>query len=315
METQPKSISLEEVALLVKAASNKGLALSGGLAIGLYLPEQFRKRRENDLDFTMFYSGKPDEALKVLNEIARTIGLPKFRELKGHSDTQPRRCVFECKIGGKEAIYIHVEATDVKVPVLRVPVETKSAGKFIVILPDINFLVAKLIFGAASPTRPWHRRIDDIAYLSHLLHFQERHVSKDKVLLFLRKLCGGGKKAAKTRANLRHVLTLMRPDEIVKRTANVRTAATFDFGKVMQRISAAYGSSGTPDQEIEISRKIHHATEQTKKEIAKRLGLKCSEGIIWSGLLSKIKGMSAEEKSFFAGRTQRQLGKRIRRLH
>jgi len=267
MLLNPIKVDKISASRILRAFCGEGIILSGGFALQFFLPASFTKRQEDDIDFIFSYKGALSDVLRILNKIGKRAGLTHFEELKQHSKQQPRRTIFEATSPEKNPIVVHVEVTDLKIPARMERLRAKGlTEKVPVLLPDVNYLVARLIFGASSPTRPWHRRLDDLAYLCHLTHFQKSAISKQKVFRYLRKLCGGQSALKQRRINLQEVLNLASPEELITRTARVRTRAPFDYKGAMERVSRTFGQSGRADPKILISRKIYLLPPHEKKK-------------------------------------------------
>ncbi len=315
MVVWPKQVDNASAAEILEGFCRQGLVLSGGFALQFFLPEKFAKKHEDDIDFTFFHPGSSEEALKRLNRIAKSNGLTNFRQLAFQSSQQPRRTVFESTCPGKRPILVHVEATDLRIPTRTERLKARGLkGKILVLVPDVNYLTARLLFAASSPTRLWHRRIDDISYLCHLVEFQKKAISKQKTLFYLRKLCGGESALRQRRANFSEALRIATQREVRDRTARVRTGASFDYGKAMEKLVNVFGGRGKPDPRINISKRIHTLAPEEKRKLARALSVAPSEAKLWRAVESRLSGMHRSEISRIASKTKRQFLKRIHRL-
>lgn len=309
-----KQVDNASAAQILEHFCSNGLALSGGFALQFFLPREFIKKQEDDIDFTFFHSGSTKEALERLNKISKGSGLTDFKELFHHSSQQPRRAVFESIFPGRQPVLVHVEATDLRIPTKMERLKAKGLKKKITVLvPDLNYLIARLLFAVSSPTRPWHRRLDDISYLCHLIEFQKNSISKHKTLAYFRKLCGGESIAKQRRANFSEALRITTQREVRERTARVRTRASFDFEKAMKKLVNTFGARGRADPGVSISRKIYFLSRKEKGELARALGVPLSESMIWNAIEPRLSRMHEKEISML-NRTKSQFLKRLRRL-
>lgn len=310
----PKPMSKSEAAEILGIFCANNLVLSGGFAVQSFLPEQFRKPREDDIDLTMFSKESEKEALKLLDKIARECGLSNFRVVREHSAKQPRREIFESKTGkGGHAVYLHVEKTDLNVPVKTETVKGSKGEKVKLLVPDVNFLFAKLVFGAGSPTRTWNRKLGDLAYICHLTHFQRKSISKKKVFFYLRKISGGKSAMEQGLANFSEVLRIANAKEIRDCVRKTRKGLKFDYGREIERLARAFKSSKEPDPKIRLSKKLHYLPEKEKKKIAEKYSVKVHDGRLLDVINDRLPKKSKRGKKLH-GSTPRQLSRRLRRL-
>lgn len=264
-----REFSEAEVAPILQSFSQHGLLLSGGIALNFFLPQAFRKKRHDDIDLIFPCKHFTERELRMLNKIAHRHGLTSFRELSEHTAQQPRRRVFEA-INRNERLIVHVEITDLTVPAkdVRIP-NTKIAVK----LPDINYLFARLLYAASSPTRTWHRRLDDVAYLCNLIHFCKRDISRKKVLSYLRKLCAGSSEAKQRRANFAEALRLAGSREIAARVAKTRSKEVFDYERAKYALKS-FGMKGDADLRVTLSKKLYYLPRVKKEALCRAFGVK-----------------------------------------
>ncbi|MCD6478663.1 MAG: hypothetical protein J7L44_02125 [Candidatus Diapherotrites archaeon] len=266
---RPREFSEAEVADILQSFSRQGLLLSGSLALNFFFPEEFRRKRHDDIDLIFPCRHFTERELLMLNKLARTHGFSSFEELVEHTSQQPRRKVFQA-LNKAERLVMHVEVTDLRVP----SKEARFAGQRVTVrIPDINYLFARLLYAASSPTRLWHRRLDDIAYLCNLMHFCKTSISRKKVLAYFRKLCGGDAKAKQRRANFAEVLKLVSAREVAARVAKTRTKASFDYERALQAL-ASFGRKGKADLRVAISRRLYYLPASEKEALYRAHGLR-----------------------------------------
>ena len=272
---RPKEFSEKEVADALQSFSQKGLLLSGSLALNFFLPEEFRRKRHDDIDLIFPCKHFTEKELLMLNKLARSHGFSSFEELAEHTAQQPRRKVLQA-LNKAERLMMHVEVTDLRVPFK----EARFAGeKATVRIPDINYLFARLLYAASSPTRLWHRRLDDIAYLCNLIHFCKSSISRKKVLAYFRKLCAGEAKARQRRANFAEVLKLASAREVAARVARTRTKASFDYERALQTL-ASFGKKGKADLRVAISKRLYYLPAHKKEALYKAYGVRTSANLL-----------------------------------
>ena len=272
---RPREFSETEVADILQSFSQKGLLLSGSLALNFFLPEEFRKKRHNDIDLIFPCKYFTERELLMLNKLAHRHGFSSFEELAEHTSQQPRRKILQA-LNKAERLMMHIEVTDLRVPFR----EDRFAGqKGTVKIPDINYLFARLLYAASSPTRLWHRRLDDIAYLCNLIRFCKSSISRKKVLAYFRKLCAGEAKAKQRRANFTEVLKLVSAREVTARVAKTRTKASFDYERALQTL-ASFGKKGKADLRVAISRKFYYLPAPEKEALYKAHGVRASANLL-----------------------------------
>jgi len=315
MANWPTSMSGIEAAGLLRTFCKKGLCLSGGFALQFYLPPEYRKKREDDIDLILRGAEGRGETLRFLNNIGKQTGLGEFKFVEKHTLQQPRREVFEAVSPGKHPIYVHVEKIGLNVPMRHESINVgKGKSPVKVLVPDPNYLVARLLFGASSPTRTWNRAVDDLAYLCHLMEFNKSEISKRKTVGYLRKLCAGKSKLDQRLANFSARLDLVTQKELNQRVRATRPRANFDYSKALKKLNRVFGGKGKPDPRVVLSRHVYYLSKREKEQLAKRFSVRQREGQIWNAVHDRLGGLSRNEIERINGMTQKQKMKRLRRL-
>lgn len=311
----PIPLSRQDAAKLLESFCKKGLCLSGGFALQFYLPEKFRKIREDDIDLIYATKKSRKETQAFLNLVGKETGMGEFRFVEKHTNQQPRREVFEARSPGRRPIYVHVEKTDLRIPMRDSSIKLKgSKAPAKVIIPGLNYLIARLIFGASSPTRTWNRAMDDLAYLCHLMEFNKRHISKKKVTNYLRKLCAGQSALNQRLSNFSARLNAAVPEELDRRVKATRSKSEFDYLPALKKLDRVFGKKGNPDPRIVLSRHVYYLSNQRKKQLAKRFSVKPREGLLWNAVQERLTGLPRTGIERINRMTPAQRIKRLRRL-
>ena len=183
LEPEKMNNHMDYFAGILRKSYSLGLLVSGSFAIEHYLPFSLQSKTHDDLDFIVprsdFLSNSEillDQMRSFFPDLSRFVDLEK---------PQHRRKVFEADamIDRKRQV-VHVEFTDINVKSTPAQLNSRALKtKVCVLMPEMDYLVARLLVGAASVTRPWHRKLDDAAYLLSLFHFSKIHSRLSRRLL------------------------------------------------------------------------------------------------------------------------------------
>lgn len=269
----------------LKTASINGIAISGGHAVQHFLPKEFRSTNHDDIDLILPIIDDLDP-----ENIIRRITSGEIKVIK---DNQPRRIVYETYQTIEDAYdsrfnektVIHIEATPIRVPTFETRLNYNGNNDIIARLPDPNYLFARILYGAGSSSRPWHRRLDDLGYMCHMTRFVDQ-INKAKVLDYLVKLSGGQSNANQVMINLREVIKLATIEELKERVAH-RTNEEFNYQDYLKRLEDTYSRNGTPDKRIKWLREIYHLPKEHKIRIAKELNTRLSDAEIVKAYVKK----------------------------
>ncbi len=289
LEPEKMNNHMDYFAGILRKSYSLGLLVSGSFAIEHYLPFSLQSKTHDDLDFIVprsdFLSNSEillDQMRSFFPDLSRFVDLEK---------PQHRRKVFEADamIDRKRQV-VHVEFTDINVKSTPAQLNSRALKtKVCVLMPEMDYLVARLLVGAASVTRPWHRKLDDAAYLLSLFHLHQNKISKGRVFYFVKKFCGSESKIKITRARLYQVLEEMTGAMINKRrTLAHKPELNFNIDGVLKSSKKAYGLPRKVDDPLLIiSKRMYLFPKEYKSRLSTGLeitGIKSDSGL-WKAVL------------------------------
>ena len=299
-----------EIVRLASRLSKLGFTVTDSVAVQHYLQPGFHGLH-NDLDVVVH--GAPSD-LPALNRKLKGV-LPPFEQVKKFS--AKRQSVYSTHT--PSGLRVDLEITNV--PFSSIPANLEHSvssvkERLAVRVPDVNFLVARLMRSVSIPSLGWTRRLDYLTYLSSIVsgNSRKKQFSKSKVRQYLRKMCGGEAERTRSLARFSQVLSMTDVSEMLGRThkfdADALREANLQAG--LQELGKTFSSSGPARHPlILLSHAIHSLPVESRRQLGAHLRVGQSDQELMSAVL---RGVPAEEKHLFLESLGENPAKFVRKL-
>ncbi|GEM_PF-481163 len=284
-----------EIVRLASRLSKLGFTVTDSVAVQHYLQPGFHGLH-NDLDLVVHGTASD---LPALNKKLKGI-LPPFEQVKKF--TSKRHEVYNTHT--ESGLRVDLELTDIPFSTVQANLEHSVPGvseRLMVKLPDLNFLVARLMRSVSLPTVGWTRRLDYLTYLSSIASGEKRKrlFTKAKVEGYLRKMCGGEAEKKASLARFGQVLGMVDLEEMSRRTHKFsqETLNEANLPEGFDELRKTFISGSLAKNPlIHLSHAIYSLPQENRRMLGVQLQVGQSDQALMSAVLHSI---PAAQKSSF----------------